>query len=322
MSKSLSILPLDIFREITNFLPPVDFVQFSTVSLSVRYKIGIDVEKITFCHKVIREVQALLPASCPSFRPESCFVIAGSFAAFLAAMHLGVPKSHVNFVYNDVDVFYQVYPDQFDYSGSDDWTSNYARSHREKVFVDGHKIEINWIPGACSGQRYRPFHKQVEKEATDFTVKDVVDSFDLSCVRVGFQVGTLHQKPFFRYICPQFYNFLESRMIKLCIRLTDTYAQRSSAIRMCYKAMVLKAKGFTADRGWLLGAGKKRLEEGDISQANGMKLLALRKANEPMPAWFKGLRMDKYRDMSPSSRHTYSYTLVATSETTFWGAVV
>ena len=35
------------------------------------------------------------------------FVVAGSFPAYLAAMQLGVSKSHINFVFNDVDVFYR-----------------------------------------------------------------------------------------------------------------------------------------------------------------------------------------------------------------------
>ena len=54
----------------------------------------------------------------------------------------------MNFVFNDIDVFYQVHHDQFDDSDSEDWTSTYARTHREKIIVKGRRFEINWIPGA------------------------------------------------------------------------------------------------------------------------------------------------------------------------------
>ena len=317
-------LPSDLYREIAKFLPPRDYVQFSTVSLKIRTHVGINVEQINLGVEIIREVQLIIPISCPSFRPGSSFVIAGSFAAFLAGMHLGIPNSHINFVFNDIDVFYQVYHDQFDDSDSEDWTSNYARTHREHIVVKGRRFEINWIPGACIGKLWRPFVR-ANGENSDFGAKDVVDTFDLSCVRVGFEVGMTitNRQQIRRYICPHFYDFLHSRIISLSIRVTDAYAQRSTAIRLSYKAMVLNAIDFKVEPlHWLLGKRRTTLQDGDISHSNAKKLGELRKANAPMPPWFKGLLLVKVRDSTRVGQQALSYTLVATNKKTYWGTVL
>jgi len=325
MPVTLSALPKDILRDISQFLPPGDFVVFSTTSMCVRIKIGVDVEQVQLGHKIIDKVRSIIHERCPHMQPGSSFVVAGSFAAFLGAMHLGIPKSHVHFVFNDIDVFYLPHYDQVDDSahhyGRNDGT--YARTRREDIIVDGHRFEVNWIPGPFFSDGFRSFVRipgQTRPRLIwhPFDAKDVVSTFDLSCVRVGFQVSTVDRLKIFRYICPTFYTFLKTKVISVEVQLKGAYARRSTAIRMCYKAMVLKVHFNAEPLHWLLGKRRTKLQDGEISSSNAKKLLELQQVRPfVMPEWFQGLHLVT----SAKNDGTPVYLLEQTIHKTLWGAV-
>jgi len=316
MPTSLAILPREILRDITQFLPPVEFVAFSTVSMCVRKKMGIDVDQVKLGHKIIDTIRSIIHESCPALQPGSSFVIAGSFAAFLGAMHLGIPRSHVTFVFNDIDVFYLPQNDQIDDS-DDQFDHNYAHTQREGIIIDGHRFEVNWVPWPFFGDSFRPF----VRVHGPFDAKDVVRTFDLSCVRVGFQVSTVDFLKVLRYICPSFYIFVKTKVITIEIPLRSAYTRRSTAIRMCYKAMVLNVsipKVSTEPLYYLLSKRHTKLQDGEISGSNAKKLLELQKVRPfEMPEWFQGLQLVTF----PKDDGTPMYLLERTIHRTLWGAV-
>jgi len=324
---SLSRLPPDLIRSISEFFCPYDFLGWSTVSTYIRQHSGMNFQQIEFGKSVIEKVRSIIQTSCPFYRPGSNFVIAGSFPAYLAAMQLGVSKSHINFGFNDIDVFYRadmslrpgsIYEELL---GNDHLFPhlNYERATREIISVQGHKLEVNWIPGSVWSVDAGP--------TTHLKAKDVVKTFDLSCVRVGFEVNSAH--PVLRwFVCSSFFDFVESRCMKLMINLKmcSPYAQRSTAIRIVYKVMTLKAVGCTANAlFWLLGGPKEPdpfgriyyLKPGPISKGSAAKIEALKRAGMAMPVWFQHLKLE---ELSFNPRQKFFLTF--TEQSTFWGHVV
>ena len=320
MPTSLTNLPSDVWREIALFLPPYDFVALSTVSMCVRLKIGIDVEQVKLGHKIIDTVCSIIHENCPALQPGSTFVIAGSFAAFLGAMHLGIPKSHVHFVFNDIDVFYLPKYDQVDDS-NDQFGHTYAHTQREDIIIDDQRFEVNWVPGPFFGDGFRPFVRVPGEPRPrliwhPFDAKDVVRTFDLSCVRVGFQVSTVDFSKLL-YICPSFYKFVKTKVITVEHPPKSAYARRSTAIRMCYKAMVLKVNFNTEPLNCLLGKRRTKLQDGEISESNAKKLIALQRNNPfVMPDWLQGLHL-----VITNLEGKRVYFLEKTDQSCLWGAI-
>lgn len=313
-------LPIDIIKEIPRFLPPRDIFPLTMVCNYVRMHV-LDLGELEALGQLLNTLRAIIANSCPAYVPNSQFIIAGSFAAYYAIKQFGIHRDDLTLVYNDVDVYYRcprsVVPDHD--PSSDDPVAAYPRSTCETIDVLGRLYEINWIPvGNPSSQDIH----------IPLTAKKVIHTFDLNCVRVAYEVSNPGHT-ILKYVCPSFFEFLENHTIAIKYLIQKDYCIRSTAIRICYKSMLLSHhnnKQIPYNGEDLRG----QLPSGRISSSSAKKIIELRRHKEHMPSWFMGLVMSKIPNrVNP---HDWVFTLEAAVETgttwktaprpTYWGEII
>ena len=276
-----SSLPTDALREIRDWLPTNrDIVTLTLVSMSIRGRL-IPIGEVQNAHKVIDMIRQIITDSCPTYVPGSTFVIAGSFAAYLAAIQLGVSKGRVNMVFNDVDVFFRFHqPPVFDeVYHSIEQEQDYPHATYETITVDDRLYEVNWVPACYS----------VTPEA-----RSIVSGFDLNCVRAAYEIDPSSLTIRTVYFCPKFCDFLKSEnpVIQIVQLRNNPHDVRSTAIRMFYKSMMLKASCDYSGVEKVISMNPRTYTKGSISQSSAAKIKELKSRNFAIPSWFDGLLLE------------------------------
>lgn len=275
-----SSLPTDALREIRDWLPNRDIVTLTLVSMSIRGRL-IPIGEVQTAHKVIDKIRQIITDSCPTYVPGSKFVIAGSFAAYLAAIQLGVSKGRVNMVFNDVDVFFRFHqPPVFDeVYHSIEVEQDYPRATYEAITVDDRLYEVNWVPACYS----------VTPEA-----RSIVSGFDLNCVRAAYEIDPSTLKIRTVHFCPKFCDFLKSEkpVIQFVNLRNNPYDVRCTVIRMFYKSMTLKVPCDYSGLEEVISMNRNRICKGSISKSSAAKIKELQRSHFEIPSWFDGLLLE------------------------------